>query len=293
MLNNLPHSWRRAITASLMLVPAAVAAGIAHADDATPVVLTPQNAPQLANRTAILEATIVEVKYAQRRKLHFLSATANFRAESNTPVAIRVADIDQFHEAGIKDLSAQYLGHKIRARGTVIRDEDQWLLVVSSPRQIEVLDAAEGQAATRELEIIDEKGGRTTLAVPLAADLPRSKLTVEHDGNQDIFEGVTLSLLLDRAKIRLGAEARGNLLGRYIIVTGKDGYTAVFSLAEIDPYFVERPALVAERVNGGDLPTNRVPLQLIIPTDKHRRRWVGQIIRIEVRNALDPLVAKP
>jgi hypothetical protein len=257
-----------------------------------PVVST-ANAAQLEGHLGSLELTVVEAKFAERRQLHFLSGAANFRAETNVPVAIREADFEKFHAAGIEDLAAHYLGRKIRARGAVTRDEGQWLLVVSSPEGIERLEKATPGQSGNELLLVDQSGKHTTIALPIQ-DLPRSKVTVEHEGAAENYEGVSLAALLERSGIVMGAEVRGRLLGRYLIVTGRDGYAAVFSLAEVDPYFTEKPALLADRVHGEALPAANAPLQLVLPGEKHRRRWVKQVIRIEVHSALEkPADGKP
>ena len=267
---------------------------VAHADEPSLPIVTAKNARQHADRQAIVEATVVEAKFADRRQMYFLSATANFRSQDNLPVAIRAADIDQFHKAGIKDLSAHYVGRRIRARGIVTHDEGQWLLVVTSPKQIELQDNSKAAAPARELVIVDEQGKRTPLALPLATDLSRSKVAVDREGKPEKYEGVELATLLGRAGVVTGAEARGSMLGRYIVVRGHDGYAAVFSVAEIDPFYTEKPALVADLLNGAALPATKTPLLMVVPGDKHRRRWVGQVVEIEVRNALDkPAADKP
>jgi hypothetical protein len=261
-------------------------ASAALAGDAALPELSRNNAAALSGREARLEIGVVEVKYAQRRKTHFLSASPNFRAPDNLPVAIRAGDLDKFHQAGIKDLAAEYLNREIRARGLVVQDEGQWLLVVESPDQIEVLQALAAPAAETRLVIVDESGKPTELAVPLPADLPRAEYTFDHDGEKQTFSAVPLGALFERAAIVVGDASRGRLLGRYVLVTGRDGYTVAFSLAELDAYFANKPPLLAEQLNGGSLPDNRVPLQVVMPLDNHRRRWVGQVVRIEVHHAL-------
>ncbi len=281
------------IIAALTMVAWLASSSSYAADSALPTV-TPQNAAQRLDRPAQLEMAVVEVKFAQRRKLHFLSATANFRADNNLPVAISDVNIARFRQAGIEDLSVHYLGQKIRARGTVIRDEGQWLLLIRGPDQIEIIDGPappEKAAISSQLVIVNEQGKQTVLAVPLAADLPRGKVSLEHDGKREMYEGVPLVALLERAGVVMGSEARGPLLGRYVVVRARDGYAVVFSLAEMDPYFAPQPGLLADRRNDANLPETRMPLQVVMPGDKHRRRWVGQVNRIEVRNALDKATA--
>jgi hypothetical protein len=306
MANNLPRGHVSGTIGWLLAALAWIwiSAGVCRAEEGEVPVLSAENAPELAEEPARIEATIVEVKFAERRKLHFLSATPNFRAKSNLPIAIRAADFEKFRSAGIKDLAAHYLGRTIRAQGVVTRDEGQWLLVVNSPKNIEVLDKPADEKPADKLKVVDavparlvianEDGKETTLTVPLPADLPRSKIALEHDAQPEAYEGVSLAALLERSGVRLGAEARGTLLGRYVVIRAQDGYAALFSLAEVDPYFSEHPAILAERVNSQSLVAKRAPLQVVVPGDKHRRRWVGQVIRIEVRNALDkPAAGKP
>src|SRR5262249_10604756 len=119
-----------------------------------------------------------------------------------------------------------------------------------------------------------------------------STAAVEHEGQKEEYAGVALAELLGLAKIVLGAEARGDKLGRYVIVKGHDGYAALFSVAEIDPYYAQQPALVVDQLNGQPLPAPHGPVRLVVPGDRHRRRWVGQIATIEVRNALEKPAAK-
>jgi hypothetical protein len=272
---------------SAWLLTMVVWATASLADDKAPPIVTAKNASQHAEKPGMVELSVVEVKFAQRRQMHFLSATANFRSEDNLPVAIRAADFGRFQQAGIKDLSARYLGHKIRARGTIARDEGQWLLMVTSPDQIALVDAPAKPAVPAELVVVDESGRRTGIALPLAGGLPRSKVTVEHEGAQETYEGVALAAILEKAGVQLGVEARGKLLGGYLVARAQDDYAAVFSVAEVDPFYAEQPAIIADRLNGEPLPESKGSLQIVVPSDKHRRRWVYQLQRIEVRNGLD------
>jgi hypothetical protein len=202
-------------------------------------------------------------------------------------VAIRADDADAFHQAGIPDLAAKYLHKKIRAQGIVVRDEGQWLLVVKSPRDIALQDDAPGSPPVQELIIVDEQGKETKLPVPLPQEISRTQWTVEHDGVNETYEGVSVTSLLKQCGMPVGSDSRGRLLGRYVVISAADGYAVAFSLGELDAYFAKQEAMLAERLNGGSLPETRAPLRLVVPGDQHRRRWVGRVTRIEVRNALD------
>ena len=259
----------------------------ASADDAPPPVVTAETAAKHEGQVAAVEGSVVEVKFARRRKLHFLSGTSNFRSETNLPVAIRASDFEAFAKAGIADLSAKYLGQRIRARGKVVRDEGQWLLVVGTPIDIDVLAAAPVVEELRTVVIVDEQGRETRVTFPLADDIPRSSVSLEHEGASEEFRGVTVAELLSRSKIQLAPEARGALLGRYVLIKGRDGYAALFSVAEIDPYYAQQPAILSDDLNGKPIPDPRGPIRLVVPGDKHRRRWVGQVATIEVHHALE------
>lgn len=249
--------------------------------------LTIASAQQLLGKNAELELDVVEVKYAQRRKLHFLSGSANFRAADNLSVAIPAESFANFEKAGIKDLSGHYLRRKLRARGKVKHDEGQWLLVVDSPDAIKRLDPPAASAENTTLKVVNSAGKEFEFKLPFAADMANDSVATEHDGKAEKYTGIRVAALLDRADETVGAEARGKLLGRYVVVKARDGYAAVFSLSELDPFFVEKPPILAQSIDGGPLPKGHGPLQIVIPADQHRRRWVFQVEKIEVVNALD------
>lgn len=266
----------------------------ASASEAPPPVVTVETAAQHDGQVAAVEVNVVEVKFAQRRKMYFLSGNPNFRSQTNLPVAIRASDFEAFEKAGIADLSAKYLGQRVRASGKVVGDEGQWLLVVAGPADINILSPAPAVDTLRAVTIVDEQGRETRINFPFADDIPRSSISLEHEGAKEEYRGVTVAELLTRAKIQLAPEARGVLLGRYVLIRGRDGYAALFSVAEIDPYYAQQPALLSDDLNGKPIPDPRGPVRLVVPSDKHRRRWVGQVATIEVHNALEkPALEKP
>lgn len=249
--------------------------------------LTVENAVQSVGKSATLEVKVAAVKFAQRRKLHFLSSTNNFRSKSNLAVAIRDADMARFRDAGIDDLQARFEGKSIRARGTVIEDEGQVLLLVTAPEAIElVTPGKKGGEAVQTLLIVNQGGEKTTLPLPLPADWPRQELKVEHEGAQETYRGVPLSTVLEKAGVTLGAEVRGAAAARYLIVTAADNYAALLSVPEVDPFFTDELVLLGETLNGELLATANGPLQLVVPGDKRRRRWVSQVVRVEVHSPL-------
>ncbi|GAB3542494.1 molybdopterin-dependent oxidoreductase [Spirosoma fluminis] len=122
-----------------------------------------------------------------------------------------------------------------------------------------------------------------------AADIkamPHTEVTgKDHDGNEHRFAGVPLVDLLKQAGASVGNELRGANLAKYVLVTAADGYEAIFALPELDPAFALRTILLADRVDGTDLPAGTGPFRIIVPDEKKLARWVRQVKAIEVKLA--------
>jgi hypothetical protein len=96
---------------------------------------------------------------------------------------------------------------------------------------------------------------------------------------QASYTGALLWSVLAEAEM-LGGDRRARLR-RTIMVTGRDGYTAVLALAEIDPEFEGKRALLAYRRDGQ--PIEGHSLRLVVPGDRHGGRSVRDVVRIELR----------
>jgi hypothetical protein len=82
-----------------------------------------------------------------------------------------------------------------------------------------------------------------------------------------------------------GDSLRGAALTTYIVVQAADGYRVVFSLAEFDPGFTDRIAILVDSRNGAPLPPDKGPYRLIVPDEKRPARWARQVLRFELRSA--------
>ncbi len=71
-------------------------------------------------------------------------------------------------------------------------------------------------------------------------------------------------------------------LRRVVIVTGRDGYAVVFSLAELLPAIGDRTVWLALDEDGKPLPEGDGPMRLIVPDDKMPGRAVHEIASIEL-----------
>jgi DMSO/TMAO reductase YedYZ molybdopterin-dependent catalytic subunit len=108
------------------------------------------------------------------------------------------------------------------------------------------------------------------------------KVTNEHDGKQEIYEGALLADILKRAGVPQGSELRGPALATHVRADAEDGYSVVFSLAELDSGIGDSGVLVADTLNGEPIPDKLGPLRLIVPHDKRPARWVRMLRTITV-----------
>ncbi len=128
------------------------------------------------------------------------------------------------------------------------------------------------------------KGEQVSITAADIATMPRRTITVlnAHTQTKESYGGVLLSDLLPRLHAPLGKDLHGKGLSMYVLAGGADHYTAVYSLAEIDPEFHPGSVLVADTLNGQVLPLKQGPLQLVNTEDKRPARWVRQLVAIHL-----------
>lgn len=116
------------------------------------------------------------------------------------------------------------------------------------------------------------------------AQMPRTSVSVksEEDGTETKYEGVLLYDILKKAGAPLDKQLMGKSLASYIVAEAHDGYSVVYSLAEIDPNFGNTKMLVADTVNGKPLFAYQGPFRIVIPTDKKGARSVRMLEKISV-----------
>lgn len=111
----------------------------------------------------------------------------------------------------------------------------------------------------------------------LMQSLPRQHLEATEHGHQEQFDGVWLLDVLKKAGAPLGERLRGPLLRNVLSVQARDGYAIVFSLAELDDGFRQRPVLLADRRGGKPLSGDEGPLRLVVADEQRPARWIRQI----------------
>ena len=96
------------------------------------------------------------------------------------------------------------------------------------------------------------------------------------------YTGVLLWTLLQEAVINSTPGVKNDILRHTVIVTGRDGYTAVLSVGEIDPKFGGDRAMIAYAKDGKPLSKSKGPVRLIVPTDRSAGRAVFGIVSITI-----------
>jgi DMSO/TMAO reductase YedYZ molybdopterin-dependent catalytic subunit len=131
-------------------------------------------------------------------------------------------------------------------------------------------------------------GGAVATPLTLTAQdlkkMPRKTLSVlnPHDNKTEVYEGVLLEELLNRAGVPQGENLRGAALGAYVLFEAEDGYRVVFSIAELDSGIVDSGVLVADTMDGAPLAAKQGPFRLVAPREKRPARWVRMLKSITV-----------
>lgn len=133
-------------------------------------------------------------------------------------------------------------------------------------------------------DLIVSNGVDTTIERQAVAALPATDVKVafatSHGRQEATFSGVLLWTALQSWKLLEGLDERARL-NKVVVVIAKDGYRATLSLAEIDPDYEGKLALLAYRRDGSALPDD--DLRLVVPGDKRGGRSVKSVTRIEIR----------
>jgi len=128
--------------------------------------------------------------------------------------------------------------------------------------------------------------GDVKQALTLSADdltkMPRATVRIAGSAKETVYEGVWLHEVLKKAGVPLGGDLRGKALTSYLLAEAQDGYQVVFSLAELDPAFIDNEVLLADTANGQPLSGAQGRFRLVAPKEKHGSRSVHLLTRLEV-----------
>ncbi|RTL44233.1 MAG: PEP-CTERM sorting domain-containing protein [Burkholderiales bacterium] len=102
------------------------------------------------------------------------------------------------------------------------------------------------------------------------------------------FIGTSLWNVLDTAGIQNNAAVKNDVLNKYVLATGSDGYKAVYSLGELSPNFGNEKALIAyaEVVNGATVSLGADGFaRTTAPLDLKGGRYVSNLSRLTVQGS--------
>ena len=137
--------------------------------------------------------------------------------------------------------------------------------------------AAAPAAWAADLTVVAPSGAVKVLGEADLAGLPRETVKL----GAKAYEGPVLSYVLRAGGMPVGAKLHGDPLRAFVVVQGRDGFKAVYSLAELDRDFHDDVVILADRVDGAPLPEKEGPWRLVSGGDKKAWRSVYGVGRIE------------
>jgi DMSO/TMAO reductase YedYZ molybdopterin-dependent catalytic subunit len=149
-------------------------------------------------------------------------------------------------------------------------------------------DSTKTGASAATISITGDVPHPLTLSATDIAAMPRRTVqAAEHGQAASTYEGVALSDILTRAGVAFGSALHGPALATYVLCSAADGYHVVFTLAELDSAFSDRPIIVVDRKDGRPLEANAGPFRIVVPGDARPARWIRQLTGIAVVRAAD------
>lgn len=130
--------------------------------------------------------------------------------------------------------------------------------------------------------VIKGPKGEVKLTAADIASMPLVKVTIADHGKDATFEGVELQAVLEKVGAPAGDHLRGKELAKYLVVDARDGYRAVFSLAEVSPVFTDRKVILAIRRDDKPLGEEEGPVRIVIEGEKRNGRCVRQVKSIRI-----------
>ena len=114
----------------------------------------------------------------------------------------------------------------------------------------------------------------------LAADV--REVTVTLKGKQSKAHCVPLLSLVDAAKLKVDPKIRKHRIAFVISVRGRDGYTAAFSVGEVEAELGKRDVWVALDHDGVAFDAEHAPVEILVLGDEKFARWVRGVESISV-----------
>ena len=113
--------------------------------------------------------------------------------------------------------------------------------------------------------------------------MPQATVTVHngHTGAEETYTGPLLAAVLAKAGLGVTPRSEHEMLRMYVVATGTDGYSVVYSAAEVEPTLHKAQVIVALSQDGKPLARTGA-FQLIDSLEVKPARWVRNLSRISV-----------
>ena len=148
--------------------------------------------------------------------------------------------------------------------------------------------------AQSDLSAVLRVAGNVATPLSLSAKdlkaLPRKTLNVfnPHEKKEETYEGVSVQELLRRAGVPQNEKLRGPAMATYVLAEASDGYSVLYSLAELDSDFQDSEVIVADTMNGSPLGEKQGPFKMVAPHDKRPARWIRMLKTLTVVTVVPP-----
>lgn len=143
--------------------------------------------------------------------------------------------------------------------------------------------------------VLGEVGDPGIFNLPDLTPIATQTVTYQAAGNPvtDSYTGVKLWDLLNSAGGVSVTAAKNDLLSKYVVATGADGYKAVFSLGELAPNFGNQPIQIAYADANGQLGAKGSDglARVVVPNDVAGGRYVSELVSLSVGSLPEPAPA--
>ena len=135
----------------------------------------------------------------------------------------------------------------------------------------------------KQTVIVGPTGKILVVTPAVLADLDRAEATMINHSAPHTYEGVRLTELLRLVDAPTGARIHADADRDYLVITGGDGFRAVFSLAETDGSVQRHAVILADKMDGAPLLPHDAPYRIVVDGDQKPARSVYAVTRIEVK----------
>lgn len=160
-------------------------------------------------------------------------------------------------------------------------------LIIALAWSLYVVPGGAQQKAPASITVEGLDGAKMTFTLEQLRQMPQDSVSLANPSpnTAEQYEGVLLRTLLAKVDTTISKKLHAGDLRDYVEVAGRDGYRAVFALAELDPSLQDNKVLVAISNEGKPLDDSLGPVRVVAPQDKRPARSVRAVATITLRQA--------